>query len=137
MSVADDPVRVEVDSGQVWVNGKLCAEVGAGVTEGRDELTQQLTLHRIAGIVQDRLDAAVKALTALDKQADRDAVGAGLADGLAGHTRSYEDLSGSSAHEAELLPPTPRRHDREFREGYDVGRTLAAMHWHLSREDPS
>lgn len=129
MSVADDPVRVEVDSGQVWVNGKLCAEVGAGVTEGRDELTQQLMLHRIAGIVQDRLDAAVKALTALDKQADRDAVGAGLADGLAGYAQPPD--------QAGLLPPAPRRHDREFREGYDVGRTLAAMHWHLSREDTS
>lgn len=126
-------VTVDVaDDGKVWVNDKLVAEVGAGQVDGRDDLEGQLTLHRIAGLVHQHLGDCAHALAIVDGDADRDLIGAGVADGLARLTRPATQLGHPPG-----VPDVPRRHEPEYRVGLEVGRTLAAALDHLNTAQAS
>ncbi|HKX72317.1 MAG TPA: hypothetical protein VJM75_13860 [Acidimicrobiales bacterium] len=138
----DSPVAVEVHpNGQVFVNGTFACEVelapggAAGGelyrTRNRDELHRDLSLHRIAQVVGERLDELIRYLEAGQSPAnpsppkgldDKDRVdfGVALVDGLRGQPG---ELTG-----------------RQFyRDGHRTGTTLRALRDRLAEQlvDPA
>lgn len=127
--VVRDTVTVEVDAGgRVRVNGQLAAEVVLGQVAGRDELEHQLSLHRIAGHVL-RVLGEVDLATSKLSDARADQFGRGLADGLRGRSEPHPMVPDGGG------PGVPRvLADRDFREGWDAGRSLAALRVHLASQ---
>lgn len=124
------PINVSVHAnGQVWVNGILAAELVVGPYDPanpngvaadktvltRDDLAHQLTLHRIASVVAERLDALITYLARDPEQtgAERADFGIGFVAGLLGEP-------------GELTGRAP------YRDGHRAGVTLRSLHNHLA-----
>ena len=122
----NDKITVEIDGPRVRVNGHLVAEVAAGLVDDRDLLERNIDLHRIARHVLADLEVLHKATEGLsDDQAER--LAAGFIDGFRGRSEPHPMLEGVEG------TGVPRQMaDREFRKGWDLGRTVGAMRRHLT-----
>lgn len=129
-SVRRDHTTIEIDEGgRIFVDGLLVAEKAAGMVESRDELADQLRLHRVADVIRKHLGAIVAHASELEDDQQAESFGAGLADGLRGRS-----IQLSSSFDAPGLK-TARNHDRPFRQGWDAGRSLVRLLEHLEDED--
>jgi hypothetical protein len=127
MTAPSEDITVTVrHSGKVEVNGLLVAEVGVGRVEGRDELAENLTLHRISRVLLDTIQGAMNGMAEF-KDKDRVAIGEGLIDGLLDITvpRSSPPIPG--------VPPIQRRYDGPYDTGYAYGSRLRRLTAHLDK----
>jgi hypothetical protein len=125
----DDVTVVVTAGGKVTVNGVLCAEVAVGIVDSRDTLAADLTLHRVADRILERLEDLDAVLADLKAKPSLD-LAEGWLDGYRGVTRTIGDASVPGGVETRVPPKS----GREYEAGYSVGRYVAAMALFLAGE---